>query len=142
MTQVRFYVNLPDPVAYACRLLRKAHGLGTPAVVTGSPEALSRLDEALWTFSPQDFLPHARVGAVPDSVLARTPIVMAADPTEAPHRALLLNLGGPVPVDVAQFERLFELVGLAEPDLAQARERWKVYKAQGFSVERHDAGAS
>ena len=41
MTEIRFYVNLQDPVGYACRLLRKAHGLGTRVVVTGDAATLA-----------------------------------------------------------------------------------------------------
>ena len=142
MTEIRFYVNLQDPVGYACRLLRKAHGLGARVVVTGDAVTLARLDEALWTFSAQDFLPHARVGAVPPAILARTPIVMAPAPGDAPHRDLLVNLGGETPEGFEAFARLFELVGTDDAALAQARERWKFYKSRGYSVERHDTAAA
>lgn len=142
MTDVRFYVNLPDPLGYACRLLRKAQSLGNPVVVTGDDAALQALDQALWTFSAQDFIPHALVGSATPEVLARSPVVLAADPLAAAPRALLVNLGGDVPAGFDQFGRLFELIG-TDPEAMQAgRSRWRHYKQQGHSVEKHDPQAA
>jgi DNA polymerase-3 subunit chi len=142
MTEVRFYVNLPDRLGYACRLLRKAHSLGTPVVVTGEAADLQALDQALWTFSAQDFVPHAMVGSTPPEVMTRTPIVFAPDPLAAAPRGLLVNLGTSVPEGYDQFERLFELIG-TEPGAVQAgRDRWRHYSQQGFSVQKHDPQAA
>ena len=141
-TEVRFYVNLADRMGYACRLLRKAQGIGTQVVVTGEPQDLAALDQALWTFAPQDFVPHAVLGVAPSLVVARSSIVLAEHPLAAGPRALLDNLRGAVPEGFDQFARLFELVSAEAADLAAARDRWKHYKAQGYSVEKHDVLAS
>lgn len=141
-TEVRFYVNLADRLAYACRMLRKAQSLGSRVVVTGEPQALRALDQALWTFSSHDFVPHAVLGAVQPAVLARSPIVLAASPLEAPYRGLLVNVGGDVPEGFEQFERLFELLSAEPADLDAGRERWKFYKGRGLSVEKHDVQAA
>jgi DNA polymerase-3 subunit chi len=136
--EVRFYVNLADRLGYACRLLRKAQATGASVVVTGEPQDLSSLDQALWTFAPHDFVPHAVVGVAPPAVLARSPIVLAAQPLAAATRSLLVNLSGAVPEGFDQFARLFELVSADAADLDAARERWKHYKSQGHGVEKHD----
>ena len=141
-TEVRFYVNLADRLGYACRLLRKAQGMGTEVVVTGEPQELGALDHALWTFAPQDFVPHAVLGVAPPPVLARSSIVLAAQPLEAVSRTLLVNLGATVPEGFDQFSRLFELVSADAADLDAARERWKHYKAKGHGVEKHDVQAA
>ncbi len=112
--------------------------MGTPVVVTGEPQDLGALDQALWTFAPQDFVPHAVLGVAPPSVVAHSSIVLAAQPLAASPRALLVNLGGGVPEGFDQFARLFELVSADATDLDAARERWKRYKAQGHGVEKHD----
>ncbi len=138
MTAIRFYVNLPDRLGYACRLLRKAQAMGSVVVVTGEGEDLQALDQALWTFSAQDFVPHARVGAAPPEVVARSPIVLSADPLAAPSRGLLVNLGAQVPEGFEQFERLFELVPEDEALVQAGRERWRHYKSQGHPVEKFD----
>lgn len=138
MTAVRFYVNLADPLGYACRLLRKAQSIGTPVVVTGEGADLQALDQALWTFSAHDFVPHARVGAAAPGVLVRSPIVLSVDPLAAPSRGLLVNLGAQIPDGFEQFERLFELVPEDEALVQAGRERWRHYRAQGHPVEKHD----
>ena len=116
--------------------------MGTPVVVTGEPQDLGALDQALWTFAPQDFVPHAALGVAPAAVVARSSIVLAAQPLAVTPRALLVNLGGGVPEGFDQFARLFELVSADAADLDAARERWKHYKAQGHGVEKHDVLAS
>ncbi len=141
-TEVRFYVNLADRLGYACRLLRKAQGMGTQVVVTGDPQGLGALDQALWSFAPHDFVPHAMLGVAPPPVVARSSIVLAVEPLATAHRALLVNLGGGVPEGFDQFARLFELVSADTAELEAARERWKHYKAKGHSVEKHDVLAS
>ena len=141
-TEVRFYVNLADRLGYACRLLRKAQGMSTPVVVTGESHVLVGLDQALWTFAPHDFVPHAVLGVAPPAVVARSPIVLAAQPLAAAPRSLLVNLGGDIPEGFDQFARLFELVSADPADLNAARERWKHYKAQGHGVEKHDVLAN
>ncbi len=138
MTDISFHVNLADPVSYACRLLRKAAASGARVVVVGEPQDLRALDQALWTFSAQDFLPHCVAGAAPPAVLARSPIVLAPDPQGAPHRQVLVNLGTEVPQGYADFDRLIELVGRDEAPLQQARERWKRYAAQGHAPVKVD----
>ncbi len=142
MTAVRFYVNLPDRLGYACRMLRKAQAMGSAVVVTGDDEDLQALDQALWTFSAQDFVPHARVGAVPPEVMSHSSIVLSTDPLATPSRGLLVNLGAQVPAGFEQFERLFELVPEDEYLVQAGRERWRHYKAQGHPVEKHDPQAA
>lgn len=137
MTEVAFHFNAPDKLAYACRLLRKATGNGAKVVVTGPAELLDRLDVQLWTFSPGDFLPHARQPGE-KRVLAASPIILSETVDDTPHRQVLLNLGTEVPDGFDQFERLIEVVSLDEADRQQARGRWKQYTNLGYAITRHD----
>ncbi|MDR0479141.1 MAG: DNA polymerase III subunit chi, partial [Burkholderiaceae bacterium] len=77
MTEIAFHFNVPGKLPYACRLLRKIYQSGSRVRVVGEQDLLGQLDQALWTFSAQDFIPHCSVGAAP-AVLAHTPIVLAA----------------------------------------------------------------
>lgn len=138
MTDIAFHVNLGDPVAYACRLLRKASTSGAQLVVVGNPAQLRELDQALWTFSPQDFIPHGVAGATPAPVLARTPIVLAPDAQAAPHRQVLVNLTQEVPVGYEAFDRLIEIVGSDTEGLTSARVRWKHYAGSGHTPRKID----
>lgn len=137
MTEVAFHFNAPDKLGYACRLLRKAGASGARVVVTGEPELLRELDVALWTFSPSEFVPHCD-GTSPSPVQSRTPIVLTGAIESAPHRQVLVNLGGAVPAGFERFERLIEVVTGDEDDRQQARRRWKHYADRGYAIVRHD----
>jgi len=138
MTEIAFHFNIGDPLAYACRLLRKAHGAGTRVTVVGTQEALSRLDQALWTFSALDFVPHCMADA-PAQVRTRTPIMLAESTQAAPgHAPVLLNLGEDVPAGFEPYERVIELVGNDDAGRQHARARWRHYAAQGHAITRHD----
>lgn len=137
MTEVAFHFNAPDKLGYACRLLRKAVGTGVRVMVTGDTETLRTLDQALWTFSPLEFLPHC-YGEVTPTTLAASPLVLAESVHAAPHRQVLVNLGNAVPEGFERFERLIEVVTAAEGDRVDARARWKHYADRGYAIQRHD----
>lgn len=137
MTEVAFHFNAPDKISYACRLLRKAVGSGARVVVTAEPDLLDRLDPALWTFSALDFIPHA-TDRQPRAMVDASPVVLLRSVLDAPHQAVLLNLGEEVPEGFERFERLIEVVTPDEVDRATARVRWKHYAARGYAIERKD----
>jgi DNA polymerase-3 subunit chi len=140
MTEVAFHFNVPDKLAYACRLLRKAYAAGTPTGVVGPPDALGELDVALWTFSALDFIPHCSASA-PAALRESTPIVLAADCAALASAQVLVHLGAEVPAGFERFERLIELVGSGDDDRAGARQRWRYYTERGYPIVRHDLAA-
>ena len=63
MTQVDFYVLKDDSalhrVQFACRLADKAYRLGHRVYIhTESAEQTRQLDDLLWTFQQNSFVPH------------------------------------------------------------------------------------
>ena len=137
MTEVAFHFNAPDPVAYTCRLLRKAVSSGAKLVVVGSPDALQQLDVGLWTFSATDFVPHCYIDS-DHHILAVSPVVLATTTASVPHQQVLINLGHSVPDGFELFERVIEVVGLGDDDRQLARSRWKSYTDCGYTLTRHD----
>jgi DNA polymerase-3 subunit chi len=135
MTRIDFHSNVPDKLAYVCRLVRKAYGAGQKMVVHGEAAQLAELDARLWTFSPLDFLPHCGVGS-PNAAV--TPIVLAEALDEVPHHALLINLRRQTPPQFASFERMIEVVGSDPDDRAAGRERYKMYRERGYPLAHHD----
>ena len=90
------------------------------------------LDDALWTFSEQDFLPHVSAG---DELANVTPVILTADPEQAlPHHQILINLSRETPAHFARFERLFEIVSSDEDDLLAGRERYRQYQQRGYPL--------
>ncbi|WP_250512377.1 DNA polymerase III subunit chi [Caballeronia sp. INDeC2] len=137
MTRIDFHTNVGDPLAYACRLARKAYLSGKPLVVLAEPQRLAAFDEQLWTFQPLEFVPHCMA----KSPLANdTPVVLTSSLDEAPHHQVLVNLGAPVPAQFARFERLVEIVGSEGDELAAGRERYRFYRDRGYVIETHNQG--
>jgi DNA polymerase-3 subunit chi len=137
MTRIDFHTNVGDPLAYACRLARKAYLSGKPLVVLAEPQRLAAFDEQLWTFQPLEFVPHCMA----KSPLAEdTPVVLTSNLDEAPHHQVLVNLGAPVPAQFARFERLVEIVGSDGDELAAGRERFRFYRDRGYAIETHNQG--
>ncbi|KIG04092.1 MULTISPECIES: DNA polymerase III subunit chi [Caballeronia] len=137
MTRIDFHTNVGDPLAYACRLARKAYASGRALVVLAEPARLAAFDEQLWTFAPLEFVPHCMA----KSPLAQdTPVVLASDLDGVPHHQVLVNLGAPVPAQFARFERLIEIVGNEGDELAAGRERFRFYRDRGYAIETHKQG--
>ncbi|SAL48883.1 DNA polymerase III subunit chi [Caballeronia telluris] len=137
MTRIDFHTNVGDSVAYACRLVRKAYLSGEPIIVLAEPARLAAFDEQLWTFSPLDFVPHCMAG----SALAKdTPVVLAATLDDAPHHRILINLAQSVPAQFARFERLIEVIGDDEDELAAGRQRFRFYRDRGYALNMHKQG--
>jgi len=137
MNEIEFHFNVPDKLAYSCRLLRKAHLSGACIAVTAEPGLLAELDALLWGFSPAAFVPHCTDTAQP-ATLAASPIVLTASPANAPHHDVLLNLGPQVPKGFEAFRRFIEVVSTGLEDVQIGRRRWRHYAAEGYTLKRHD----
>jgi DNA polymerase III subunit chi len=135
---VEFHTGVPDTLAFACRLLRKAYRHGATVLCLAPAPRLDALDRALWTFAERDFVPHARVSGTAHKLLRRTPIWLATElPAGGPARAVVLNLGGELPVGGAAPARVIEVVGLDADEVERGRTLWRRYKAAGFEVAHH-----
>jgi len=142
VTAVEFHTGVAEPLAFACRLLRKAYRKGARVVVTAPAPVLAELDRELWTFGEREFVPHVRLaGAASVALAARTPIwLCTGEPPEgAPD--VLVNLGAEPPTDPSRFARVIEVVSTDADDGQAARARWRDYKARGLSVTHHAAPA-
>ena len=139
MTQVEFHFGAPDKIAYACRLLRKAVANGAHVAVIAPAATITRLDAALWGTRAIDFVPHC-LDAAPDSLLRHSPVVLGTQMQTFPTliNPVLVQLCHPVAQSVHAYARVIEVVSLDEADRAEARQRWKTYRAWGISIEKRD----
>jgi DNA polymerase III subunit chi len=135
MTEVLFYHLQRKPFeAVLPALLEKSLERGWRAVVQAtSAERLAALDDHLWTFSDESFLPHA-TDKEPDA--AEQPVVLTlgeGNPNAAAIRFLVE--GAPVPAEVGGYERVVRIFdGEDEEALAAARADWKSVKAAGHEA--------
>ncbi|HEY5801970.1 MAG TPA: DNA polymerase III subunit chi [Burkholderiaceae bacterium] len=134
MTRIDFHSNVPDKLDYTCRLVRKAYNNAAQCVILAEDAAqMAQLDEALWTFSKLDFIPHVAAGS---ELAPVTPVIVCADAlAELPHHQVLINLTGSTPPHFARFERLLEIVSTEAADVAAGRERYAFYKRRGYPLE-------
>jgi len=141
MTRIDFHTNIPDKLAYACRLARKAYAARAQVVVLAeNAQQAEELNTSLWTVSEVDFIPHVLAH---DPLAPQTPVVITFDETVAlPHHDMLVNLTRRVPANFAQFARVFEIISVDEDDAAEGRKRYVGYKKQSYPLTHFVAGQS
>ena len=140
MPRIDFYIlkgRLGEaPQAFACRLVEKAYQQGHRLYVhLDGEDSLRHFDELLWTFRQGSFVPHAR----------------QEDDDEAPVRLgygdppsggdVLLNLARQAPGFHDRFQRVLEVVGADEGQVADGRARFRYYRQQGETPVTHNLGA-
>jgi DNA polymerase-3 subunit chi len=140
MTQVDFYVLKDDSaqsrIRFACRLADKAYRLGHRIFIhTESAEQSRQLDDLLWTFQQNSFLPHCIAGEEGDTT---PPVVLAHDVEPDAGNQVLINLAAEVPLFFSRFERVAELVNQDTETRQSGRRRYGFYKERGYELRTHE----
>ena len=92
------------------------------------------VDEMLWAFDADSFVPHNLMGEGPSY---GSPVEISWQaPTN--RRALLINLTDEVPAFAAQFNQVIDFVPADEQLKQQARQRYRTYQQAGFAVKMHE----
>ena len=105
-------------------LLEKSIERGWRAVVeTATVEQVRSIDQALWTYRDDSFLPH---GAEGDGMEDRQPVLITSASGNANGAQVRFFVGGAVPVSTEGYERLVFIFNGHDPDAVQrAREAWR-----------------
>jgi DNA polymerase-3 subunit chi len=139
LSRVDFYI-LPDVdrdarLRFACRLAYKAWSQGSAVRVrVDDARAAAELDELMWAYPSEHFLPHARTD---DPAATSTPVLIATDdalPDGAPD-GLLINLSSSIPRVASRFARVAEII--AAPDREVGRTRYRTYRHEGHPLYHH-----
>ena len=111
-------------------LLEKTLARGWRALVrVRDPERLSTLDERLWTWRAESFLPHGRADR-PDA--ERQPVLLTSEAVNANTAQVLFIVDGAELGPTDAFERCILLFdGRDDEAVAEARKRWSQVKATG-----------
>ncbi|MFM8901134.1 MAG: DNA polymerase III subunit chi [Burkholderiales bacterium] len=144
MTEIQFHFNVPDRLAYACRLLRKAMRTVRGISVLGEASEMEHLNRQLWSFEPSEFLPHLllRASEKPTPALTTTPIWLLTDLAQAPcDHKVLVNLGVEPVTEPDRYQRLVEIVSRDQGDRDAARLRWRHYAGLGLPIEKFEVSA-
>ena len=142
--QVDFYVRSetnPDALeSFACRLVETVWQRGHAVLVLAASDiAARRLDDLLWTFREESFVPHRRIGShgptasepASEPVLVSTPGVWRSD------LDVLINLTASVPAEADRAARIAEIVPATGPGRDTGRERYRQYRNRGFELRTH-----
>ncbi|PCJ97827.1 MAG: DNA polymerase III subunit chi [Zetaproteobacteria bacterium] len=134
MTEIRFYHLQYQPQAQVLSvILSKALERGHRIVVKMRDEAeIGQMNDYLWTFSPDSFLPH---GSVRNGQAEMQPIWLTTE-DESPNKAdVLILCQGAYSEKQSEFALCCEMLdGHDQQAISDARTRWKTYKDQGFDV--------
>lgn len=138
MTRVGFYVvqaQAPGKrLQVAARLADKAFQRGHAIFFNCASQAQAGdMDDLLWRFRPDSFLPHGLVGSEGADRIA---IGWGQEPQQ--HDDLLINLDLTVPAFFSRFHRVAEVVTQDAQSLEALRASWSFYRERGFALEKHD----
>lgn len=129
-----YHLEASTPFEDAPKLLMKAYKTGLKTLVL-CPDTVfrDRLDQVLWTFEAESFLPH---GTVSDTKNAdKQPILLSSDPVARDEIKLVLVLdGADIPITTG-FERAFVMFDSRNSSiLSKVRKDWVMCKEHGFNL--------
>ena len=134
MTRIDFYQTSGDEHAFACRLIdlvyRKGHRI---YVHTATEEQAKILNEQLWTFKEDSYVPHSLHSEAID-----VPIKIGFDHEPEEHQDVLINLSGQIPHFFSRFDRVAEVVPVDQNSRKSARENYAYYKERGYVLNYHE----
>ena len=141
MSKIRidFYLinqDQPDAVwLLACRLLEKAYKRGHRIFVfCESKEHAEHLDELLWTYKDDSFIPHHLQGEGPEPA---PPVQIGYGPEPRGFNDILLNMAPTIPAYFTRFQRVMEIVAADEAAKERSREHYREYRKYGCELHAH-----
>ena len=134
MTRIDFYQTSGDEHAFACRLIDMVYRKGHQIYVhTSAEEQAKTLNEQLWTFKEDSFVPHSLHSEAVD-----VPIKIGFDHEPEEHQDVLINLSGQIPHFFSRFDRVAEIVPVDQNSRKSARENYAYYKERGYVLNYHE----
>ena len=135
MTRIDFHIlgtdAFPEAADYVCRLTEKAWQAGHSVLVHCDEDWLTALDERLWSFRPESFVPHHTLSE------GETAVNLTSNDDCAGHHDVMINFSHRQPGTFSRFNRLIEVV-YGEPELKQAkREHYRFYQERGYPLKNH-----
>jgi len=120
---------------FACRLAEKAYQKKHQIyILVNSMAAAEQLDQLLWTFQDDSFLPH-------EIYSQNTPLSAPIQIGTSGYPATcdtLFNLTSALPDNIEHFSRIIEIVPNNENERQQARDRFRLYRQKGYSLQTHN----
>lgn len=134
MTDIRYYHMEQSTLDQALPAIAvKAFQSGKRVMIrVPDKKEATRLNDLLWTFHPNVFLPHGGEG---DKNAADHPVWITSKDDNQNNADILILTHGCVMDTVADFSLCCEMLdGRVESQIKDARTRWKIYKADNHDL--------
>ena len=123
-----------QPLLLVCELAKKACAAQQPTLILCRDFAQAEaLDDLLWSFDDDAFIPHQLAGDDDD---ADTAVLVVPPGIDTPPRPLAINLRDDCPAETG--ERVLEVVAADPAAREGSRTRWREYQRRGFQVNKFD----
>jgi DNA polymerase-3 subunit chi len=138
MPRSDFYVLAAEDLQarrhFLCKVLEKVTRLGHKIYIRTDNETSARqLDELLWEFRADAFLPHSLVAEQLNSS-----IEIGYGDSLPSHRDVFVNLELEVADIALQFERIIEVVVQNQEILDATRANYRLYQQHGYEIRMND----
>ena len=122
------------PLLLVCELARKAFAAQQTALILCRDFAQAEaVDDLLWAFDEDAFIPHQLAGSDDDE---ETAVLIVPPGIDTLDRPLVINLRETCPAP--GYQRVLEVVPADDAERIGSRERWKEYVRQGVEVTKFD----
>ena len=120
---------------FACRLIEKAYLRGHQLFVyCNNKQDAEALDELLWIFKEDSFIPHNLQGEGPERP---PPIQIGYEREPRGFSEILLNFADTIPDFFNRFQRVMEIVPNEEQAKEISRLHYREYRAKGCVLKTH-----
>lgn len=141
MTRIDFYIiNQPTADIFVCRLSETIYksekisksGLAIYINATDNQHC-KRLDNCLWTFKDQSFIPHA----ISSNQQHSETVLIGHSQTPQQDCQVLINLAEQVPDYFSRCSRVAEIITNSDAAKQLGRQRYNYYRERGYPIETH-----
>ena len=147
--QVDFYVldagDRQDKLQYACRIIQKAYEQGLKVFVqSDDPDVNGQMDNLLWAFLPDSFIPHCICDAEEHSwqdYPVQLGTLQSGKSLSGEQCAdVVVNLADAHSDSMFSFSRIVDLVSGEQTDRIAGRNRYRNYREKGYEPRTHKLG--
>jgi DNA polymerase-3 subunit chi len=138
-SQIDFYVLQKQSPGgrfkLACRIVEKAYRLSHRVYLrTGNSDDSKLLDDLLWTFSQNSFIPHELSTA---NNSRESPVVIGTCLSSEDNTDVVISVADEPVSDFTAYPRIAEIVGYSDEEKASGRNRFRYYREQGVEPNTH-----
>jgi len=145
LQQIDFYilhnphVTTRETERFVCQLVDKIWHQGYRIYIhTDSLPRAKLLDEILWTFKQDSFIPHDIYDVEEDVDMMSVPVWIGFNNKVCEQTDVLINLTTEIPEKVDNFQRIAEIVDDSNNDRQKGRERYRLYRDKDYTLKTHD----